>query len=350
MGIYHPSVTLFEGESRAELIDRLGDPLRALNNLINWEEFRSRLEEYFPTKKVDQGGRPRMDPLMMLKILILQKLYDLSDQAMEFQIADRLSFQRFLFIESTKGIPDEKTIWLYREQIKEHGLIDKIFDDFLQRLRDKSMIINKGKIVDASLVHAPKQRNSKEENSKLDCGEKPDSWMENPNKDRQKDKDATWVKKNGQSSYGYKDHIKIDSQSKLIEQYQVSVNSLHDSQALEDVLENGDENQKLYADSAYRSQDIEEMLEGKGIKSEIHEKGYRGKTLTEKQKKMNTKKSRIRARVEHVFGHIKTRMGGLKIRSIGLERACVNIGLFNLVYNIDRSLFLQKRQGISLSI
>jgi hypothetical protein len=144
MGIYHPSATLFEGESRAELIDRLGDPLLALSKLINWEGFRLGLEEYFPTEKLARGGRPRMDPLMMLKILILQKLYDLSDQAMEFQIADRLSFQRFLGIESTKGIPDEKTIWLYREQIKEHGLIDQLFNEFLQRLRDKSMIINKG--------------------------------------------------------------------------------------------------------------------------------------------------------------------------------------------------------------
>jgi transposase, IS5 family len=350
MGIYHPSATLFEGESRAELIDRLGDPLLALSKLINWEGFRPGLEEYFPTEKLARGGRPRMDPLMMLKILILQKLYDLSDQAMEFQIADRLSFQRFLGIESTKGIPDEKTIWLYREQIKEHGLIDQLFNEFLQRLRDKSMIINKGKIVDASLVHVPKQRNTKEENSKLDAGKTPETWKENPNKDRQKDKDATWVKKNGQSYYGYKDHIKIDSKSKLIEEYQVSVNSLHDSQALEDVLGNEDENQNLYADSAYRSQEIEEMLKGKGIKSKVHEKGYRGKPLTEKQKTRNTKKSRTRARVEHIFGHIKTKMGGLKIRSIGLDRASVNIGLFNLVYNIDRCLFILKRQGISLPI
>lgn len=350
MGIYHPSATLFEGESRAELIDRLGDPLLALSKLINWEGFRPGLEEYFPTEKLARGGRPRMDPLMMLKILILQKLYDLSDQAMEFQIADRLSFQRFLGIESTKGIPDEKTIWLYREQIKEHGLIDQLFNEFLQRLRDKSMIINKGKIVDASLVHVPKQRNTKEENSKLDAGKTPETWKENPNKDRQKDKDATWVKKNGQSYYGYKDHIKVDSKSKLIEEYQVSVNSLHDSQALEDVLGDEDENQNLYADSAYRSQEIEEMLKGKGIKSKVHEKGYRGKPLTEKQKTRNTKKSRTRARVEHIFGHIKTKMGGLKIRSIGLDRASVNIGLFNLVYNIDRCLFILKRQGISLPI
>jgi IS5 family transposase len=244
-----------------------------------------------------------MDPLMMFKVLILEKLYDLSDRTMEYQIADRLSFQRFLGIQSTEGITDEMTIWLFREQIKDYGLIDRLFDDFVHRPKSNSLIVNQGKIVDASLVRAPKQRNSREENAKLTDGKLPEDWERNPNKNRQKDKDATWVKKNGVSEYGYKDHIKVDSNSKLIEDYQVTPNSVHDSQVLEEVLSETDRGQKLYADSAYRSSDIEEQLKEMGIESHIHEKGYRNKTLTQKQKRSNTKKSRVRARVEHVFGY-----------------------------------------------
>ena len=149
MGLYHPLANLFEGESRSALIDKLGDPLKELNSLIKWEEYRPLLEEYFPTVKSEKGGRPRMDPLMMFKVLILEKLYDLSDRTMEYQIADRLSFQRFLGIQSTEGIPDEKTIWLFREQIKDYGLIDRLFDDFVHRLKSNSLIVNQGKIANS---------------------------------------------------------------------------------------------------------------------------------------------------------------------------------------------------------
>ena len=180
MGLYHPLANLFEGESRSALIDKLGDPLKELNSLIKWEEYRPLLEEYFPTVKSEKGGRPRMDPLMMFKVLILEKLYDLSDRTMEYQIADRLSFQRFLGIQSTEGIPDEKTIWLFREQIKDYGLIDRLFDDFVHRLKSNSLIVNQGKIVDASLVRAPKQRNSREDNAKLTDGELPEDGKRIP--------------------------------------------------------------------------------------------------------------------------------------------------------------------------
>lgn len=342
MSAYNPAATLFDGHLRTELLDSLGDPLKEIEKNINWEDFRSKLEEYFPTTIGKKGGRPRMDPVMMLKVLFLQKLYDLSDQGMEYQIVDRMSFQRFLKIQSTKGIPDQKTIWLFREQVKELGLIDELFDMFVQKLRERSLIVNSGKIVDASIVHAPMQRNTREENQKINEGSIPEEWEGQPNKLSQKDVDATWVKRHGKAYFGYKNHIKVDSKSKLIENYQVTVSSEHDSQALEDVLEESDRGQKLYADSAYKSEEIEKELNRRGIKSCIHEKGKRGAPLTKAQQKRNRLKSKIRARVEHVFGHIKKKMGGLKIRSIGWERAAVNIGLFNLAYNIDRANYLKK--------
>jgi len=353
MAIYNPIANLFGGSDQRELVSKLGDPLEKLNEIIDWERFRPILEEVYPTVKNRKGGRPRMNPVMMMKVLILQKLYNLSDHGLEFQLADRMSFQRFLGITSIKAIPDEKTIWLFREQAKNAGLVDRLFDHFVQSLRAAGLIANEGKIVDASIVEAPRQRNSREENQKIKSGEEIEDWNENPNKLRQKDVDASWTKKHGKTYYGYKDHIKVDAKSKLIEDYEVGTASEHDSQVIDSLTDQEyDRGQSLWVDSAYRSDEIEEMLKGKDINSEIHHKGKRGKPLNKKQKGQNTKKSKTRARVEHVFGYMHQSMGGLRVRAIGIERAAVQIGLSNLTYNFCRSVHLITHQwrGISVQV
>lgn len=292
-----------------------------------------------------------MDPVMMMKALILQKLYSLSDHALEYQIADRMSFQRFLKISSIKAIPDEKTIWLFREQAEEAGLIDKLFDHFVENLRDAGLIANEGKIVDASIVEAPRQRNTREENQRIKAGEQIEEWQENPHKQRQKDVDARWTKQHGKTYYGYKDHVKVDAKSKLIEDYDVSTASEHDSQVIDDLTsKEQDGGQSLWADSAYRSEDIEKMLREKKILSQIHEKGSRDNPLNKQQKARNTSKSRVRARVEHIFGYMHQNMGGLKVRTIGMRRAATQIGIANLTYNICRAEYLIRHQwrGVSL--
>jgi len=332
-------------------VKKLGNPLLELETKIDWNQFRPILEVTFPAEKNPKGGRPRIDPLKMFKVLILQKMYNLSDHGTEFQIADRMSFQRFIGINSIKEIPDEKTIWLFREQSQKAGLIDKLFDYFVSQLESKGLIVNEGKMVDASLVSAPKQHNNKDENKKIKAGEALEEWESNPHKKRQKDVDASWTKKHGRNHYGYKNHIKADLKSKLIQDYEASTASVHDSQMIDSITNKSqDANQYLYADSAYRSEQIEEKLDAKKIKSKIHEKGYRGKPLTKRQKKSNTAKSRKRVRVEHIFGHMETKMKGTKINTIGLERALAQIGLKNLAYNISRAVYLVKSNWRGLSI
>jgi len=351
MRIYNPITSLFESTDQNELVSKLGDPLQELQKRIDWVQFRPLLEEVFPTTKNKKGGRPRMDPLKMLKILILQKLYQLSDHATEFQIADRMSFQRFIQIQSIKEIPDENTIWLFREQAQQAGLIDKLFDHFVSQLELAGIIVNEGKMVDASIVAAPKQRNNREENAKIKQGEQVEEWNEKPNKKRQKDVDATWTKKHGRVHYGYKNHIKADEKSKLIQDYEVGTASEHDSQVIDDIThKHQDAGQSLWADSAYRSEEIENNLASKDIKSEIHEKAYKSKPLTKKQIKNNTKKSKTRVRVEHIFGHMETKMKGTDIKTIGMQRAVTQIGLKNLAYNISRVVFLLKSNWRGLSI
>jgi len=351
MSIYHPISSLFEGEDQFALVTKLGDPLLKIDSRIDFEQFRSSLENVFPTKQNSKGGRPRMDPVLMFKVLLLQNLYALSDHAVEFQIADRMSFQRFLGIKSIKGIPDEKTIWLFREQAQSAGLIDRLFNEFVEVLRDTGLIANKGKIIDATIVEAPRQRNSRDVNKKIKSGERIEEWDSQPNKKRQKDVDASWTKKNGQTYFGYKDHIKVDSKSKLIEDYDVGTCSEHDSQVIDKITnEQTDGGQPCWADSAYSGEAIEMMLAEKNIKNQIHEKGTRNHPLNETQKKRNKQKSKTRVRVEHIFGYMHQSMGGIFVRTIGIERAATQIGLKNLFYNICRATYLLNHSRIGMSI
>jgi IS5 family transposase len=199
------------------------------------------------------------------------------------------------------------------------------------------VILHAGKMVDASIVEVPRQRNTREENKQLKEGEVPKPWQKDENKLRQKDTDAAWLKKNGEDYFGYKDHVKADTKTKLITDYSVTSASVHDSVELEKLLnKREDQEQPLYADSAYRSGEIEDMLKRKNIESHVHEKGYRNKPLTKRQQQRNRKKSKTRARVEHIFGFMTNSMNAMFIQSRSLIRASAVIGMTNLTYNLFR--------------
>ena len=163
----------FDEQDRLELISKQGDPLEKLNEMILWKIFRHQLKKCFAKEAKGPGGRPAFDYLMMFKILILQRLYNLSDYQMQYQLLDRLSFQRFLNLGLQSTIPDEKTIWLFRETLTRHGEIEKLFHRFQDLLESKGVIANTGSIIDASFVEVPRQRNSREENNQIKRGESP---------------------------------------------------------------------------------------------------------------------------------------------------------------------------------
>lgn len=330
---------IFEYEFRMKKLSKIGDPLIKLEKSIPWEKlFKKILNKALKRIAKGPGGRPPYDYILMFKILILQRFYNISDDQMEYQLNDRLSFQRFLGLIITDDVPDATTIWKFREILTETGAIKKLFDQFNKYLEESGTIVNEGNIVDASFVDVPRQRNSREENKSIKKGNIPDDWEkeENKNKLARKDTDARWTKKRDETHYGYKNHTKAGSKNKLIKKYSVTDASVHDSQELENLLDNADRGKKLYADSAYKSKAIDNLLEKQGIKNKIHEKGYRNHPLSEKQKKQNKKKSSIRVRVEHIFGFIENSMGGSFIRSIGKMRAEGIIGLMNLTYNMFR--------------
>jgi IS5 family transposase len=329
----------FDVNRRLEAISAKGDPLETIDASVPWEEFRTRIEvvtETKPEEKKSAAGRPGYDTILKFKMVVLAALYNLSDEQLEIQVRDRLSFMRFLGLDLHHPVPDATTIWLFREALVEAGLIDKLFELFEQHLAGKGFIARGGQIIDATIVSAPKQRNTREENETVKAGRTPKDWEKKPAKTSQKDKDARWTKKHGKSYYGYKNHVGIDKTHKLIRKWDATDASVHDSQKIDDILDPNNTGRTVWADSAYRSAEIEAKLAAKGLKSRVHLKGVRGRPLSEKEKETNSARSEVRARVEHIFGHQETSMGRKIVRTIGAARARFKIGMMNLGYNMRR--------------
>jgi len=328
---------LFDEQETYQKLSLIGNPLEMISKVIDFELFRIILEKGLLNvgKKSNAGAKP-FDVVMMFKIMILQRYYGLGDSQIEYQILDRLSFKKFLGIESGDKVPDEKTVWLFRENLTNKGLVEHIFEQFNLYLENKGLIMNQGKMVDASFTLAPRQRNTREENQVIKAGQGDKLWNDQPNKKRHKDIDGRWTKKNGETFYGYKNHAKVDTKSKFIDKYKVTDASVHDSQPLDDLLTEKDENQDFHADSAYTGEEQEKTIKKYKMNNKVHEKGYRNSPLTDEQKASNREKSKTRARVEHVFGFMEQSMNGLFLRSVGIVRATGIIGLINLTYNLFR--------------
>jgi IS5 family transposase len=327
----------FDLTNRYDALTEKGDPLESLAQHIPWARFRKTLAKSLRRSKC---GRPPFDAILMFKVLVVQALYNLSDDQTEYQIRDRLSFMRFLGLDLHQRIPDAKTIWLFRETLARAGVVDTLFKQFDTYLAGQGFQARGGQLIDASLIPVPKQRNTREENATVQAGECPADWEAQPAKRRQKDTDARWTKKHGVSHFGYKNHVNVDKQHKLIRRYTVTDAAVHDSQVLEEVLQPKTAGRDVWGDAAYRSEEIEGELKKRKLRSKIQYKGYRDKPLTAQQKEVNRGRSRIRARVEHVFGHHVTAMGGKLLRTIGRVRARTKIGLKNLTYNFQRFLGL----------
>lgn len=334
--------SLFDEQFKLERLSELGDPLERLNKCIEWSIFRPILNKAMEKEVKGPGGRPPYDYVLMFKILILQEYFGLSDEQMEFQITDRFSFMRFLGLRACSKVPDQNTIWNFREQLKKDDTVKQLFDRFHRELQKQNLIMGKGKIIDASIVEVPVQRNNREENEGIKQGKTPDEWSEK--KRSHKDTEARWTKKNGENFFGYKNHIKADAKKKFVDEYRVSDAAVHDSIEGKELLTKKDKGQALYADSAYTGERIEEAVAEAGMINKVHEKGYRNHPLTKGQKRSNKAQSRVRVRVEHIFGFLWQATGGPIIRTIGMARAKVKIGLMNLTYNLFRYTLYAKPQ------
>jgi IS5 family transposase len=335
-------------ETQLDRVTALGDPLLRVNAAINWEMFRAPIEGAI-RKDMSKGGRPPFDAIMMYKITMLQQWYGLSDQSVEYQVNDRVSFCRFLGLEFGDKVPDGNTIWDFKEALKEHGVDRQLFEKFNAMLEEKGIITHKGSLVDASFVTVPKRHTTKKDNEHL----KADEDLEDldakcaerlgkgeiksaDNVFAQTDFDARWAKKGDESFFGYKDHVKCDSDSKIITGFSVTDASVHDSQEFVGLIDGKDNEVK--ADSGYVGEGFRSEILGKypHIKLSICAKGRRNNPLSDDEKANNREISRTRSRVEHIFGYMTRFMGGITSQVHGIERVRRDVTAKNLAYNLKR--------------
>jgi transposase, IS5 family len=329
---------LFDLPTRLSKIDETGDPLARLNELIDWEMFRPLLEPVRQKERLSNAGAKGYDLVLMFKVLILQSLYNLSDEQIEYQVLDRLSFTRFLGLSIGDKVPDATTVWRFREALAEAKLTEGLFGQFDGFLRQHGFQARKGQIVDASIIETPRQRNTPEENKNIKRGEAVDGWSDK--KRRHKDVDARWTKKGGETFFGYKNHVNVDVKHKFIRRYRVTDAAVHDSCLFEELLDTANTRRTVWADSAYRSEEKLTMLSERGFREHLQRKGCRRRRLTERETRGNRTRARTRSRVEHVFGVMAQRAGTLILRTVGMVRATVKLGLRNLAYNLDRFAML----------
>jgi IS5 family transposase len=358
----------FDTEERLRELSEAGDPLERLLAVIDFEVFRADLDAALRRSDRRKGGRPPLDPVMMFKILVLQALYGLSDEAAEYQVRDRLSFMRFLGLGLGDRVPDRTTVWLFREALVAAGAIDAMFARFDAELKRQGYFALGGQIIDATIVEAPKQRLTAEEKQQIRSGDEP-PWP--PAKARQKDTDARWTIKRGWMkrksvpapsaadpaspattervaealmipAFGYKNHINIDRRFGFIRRWLVTDAAAHDGHRLPALLNADAFDSRVWADTAYRSATNERAIEAAGRVSMVHFRKPRGRPMPGPQRRANRARGAVRARVEHPFAEQKARMG-LFVRTIGRARAAMKIGMANLAYNFRRLVWHQRR-------
>jgi transposase, IS5 family len=298
----------------------------------------------------------------MFKVLILQAAHGLSDERAEYLIKDRLSFMRFLGLGLADTVPDANTIWTFREaltraRIDGQPAIAVLFKAYEMALTKAGFLAMGGQIIDASIVAAPKQRNTDGEKREIKAGRIPEAWQDKPAKLAQKDRDARWTVKWSKAkpaddgsprvdlaipAFGYKNHIGIDRRHGLIRTWVATDAARHDGAQLPNLTSKANTGSEVFADTAYRSKANEKHLVDSRLVSRIHRKKPKGKPMPANVARANGAKSKVRSAVEHVFARQKGPMG-LVVRTIGIARATMKIGLANIAYNMKRAVWLTEQ-------
>jgi len=344
-------------EHSLEALSAEGDPLEQIERTVGFERFRPALARAVRRSDPSKGGRPGFDVVLKFKMLVLQGLYGLSLQQTAFQVRDRLTWLRFCGLRPGDAVPDANTLWDFREALIKAKALDRLFGNLDQAISDAGYRAMGGQIIDATLVAAPKQRNTEDEKAAIKGGQIPEDWKNKPAKLRQKDRDARWTVKFSKArpkedgtpqtdiaipTFGYKNHISIDRRYGIIRRSLVTDAAAADGARLrEGLIDPNNTASPVWADTAYRSKANEDFLASIGKVSRIHRKKPKGRPMAKATARANAAKSKIRARVEHVFAQQKDRMG-LFIRTIGKARAEAMITLVNMAYNMKRWCWLER--------
>jgi IS5 family transposase len=309
---------------------RVVNTLNKIKTLVDWDQLERKISIIDKTHQ-GVGGRARIPLQWMLRMLFIQNLYNLSDPELEDQMIDRKSFQDFAGIHQGVEIPDFSSLWRFKESLVAHQLGKELFNTIHSELEKKGLFVKKGTAVDATLLQSGTRPLSKRKREELE--QTPSAQL---------DTDATSTEKGGKRHFGYKGHIGVDLESKLIRKQTYTSASSHDSTEFENLF-SGDE-QGIWADSAYISKDKKRAARFLGIYFGVLDRGSRNHPLSSKQKKNNRNKSAVRAVVEHPFAFMKTKLHLLKATAKNMERNALRFTMNCINYNLLRADFLIRRQ------
>lgn len=284
---------------------------------IKWYRFEKLLARLRP----DGAGRPPFDPLLMLKALLLQQWYCLSDADLEEAINDRMSFRKFLGLPLEAASPDHTTLCRFRNRLAEAGLSEKLFAEFEHQLDQRGLLLKRGTMIDASIVETAHRPPAPD-------GSRPAV-----------DADAAHTAREGRRGqpYGYKLHAGVDQKSRLIRRLALTPANVNDTVPADELV-CGDE-RAVYADKGYAKRARRLWLKSLGIKPRIMHKSWGGgPPLSRWQKRHNALIAPIRAEVEGVFATLKRWMGFARVRYRGLRKNASHIHLLAMAYNMNRAL------------
>ncbi len=330
--------SLFADQEREAKLNKLGDALRVMEQHVDFAALAEEVDRAAPRPGRERGGRPPFPTELMVRVLLIQQLFNFRDEQMEFQLLDRLSFQRFVGLRSSSQIPDRKTIWTFKERLVQAGANESTFEAVNRQLRKHGYIARGGQMVDASIVQAPKQSLSKKETALVKEGAMPIEWK--PVKRRQKDMDARWTKKHGKSYFGYKVSANADKRYKLVRKIKVSTASEHDTLHFEDVLDPSNTNRNILADKGYVDGEREDRLSKQGWRMHIQRKGSKDKPISAAQERRHKRIVQTRARIDHVFAGM-AQLGGKALRTISLACATLQLNWKIAAYNLQRLVYLK---------
>lgn len=293
--------------------------LERLGREVKWYRFEKLLARLVP----EGVGRPPFDPLLMLKALLLQQWWGLSDADLEEAINDRVSFRKFLGLSLEAACPDHTTLCRFRNRLAEAGLSEKLFAEFERQLLARGLLLKRGTMIDASLIETPHRP---------------------PSSDGERgavDEDAAVTARKGRrgTHYGYKLHAGVDQHSRLIRRALITPANVNDT-VMAEALICGDE-RAVYADKGYAKRARSAWLKRQGIKDRIMHKSWGGgPQLTPWQRRHNALIAPIRAEVEGVFATLKRWMSLAKVRYRGLGKNQSHLHLVTIAYNMKRMLKL----------
>ena len=337
---------LFLAEQREAKLAQFTGRLDRLSTLVDWQGLARAVNDATGREGPrPKGGRPPYPTEALLKIVVLQQLYgNLSDEEMEYCLLDRMSWQTFTGLTGHRHLPDARTIWAFKELLAKGGGAEALFEIVGEQLAAAGLKARGGQIIDATFVTVPKTDLDKDEKEAIKDGQIPEHWSDK--QAAHKDTDARWTKKHDRCFYGYKAHINTDQKHKLIRTIEVTPANVDDRTPLEALLDESEarkrEGQTVHADRGYHSATVREMLKTKGLVDGVARKDDPSRYDQTEIHERNKSLSKIRARVEHVFGDW-AQSSGKTLRCIGKVRAKAQIILRACVYNLRRWVTLDRR-------